>query len=221
MGITRAQALKGIAAGMSCVGCGIWAQGSNTRMTNPRLYSFAGGDQGSWAVTGQRPVMGGDFLAPVSRLRVVQGELMGSEQAKWVLRGVTSNERYITRGEKEALAAKQVAIGRPEATYGALIPIRKNAKWWAMTQDERRAVLEEQSHHVAKGLKYLPAIARRLHHCRDLANPGGFDFLTFFDYRKEDENAFEDLVAALRQTEEWKYVDLEVDVRLVRDGQAR
>jgi len=46
-----------------------------------------------------------------------------------------------------------------------------------LTQDERRAVFEEQSHHTAIGLKYLPATARRLHHCRDLGTEEPFDFL--------------------------------------------
>src|SRR5438477_5729245 len=29
-------------------------------------------------------------------------------------------------------------------------PIRKSAAWWALAQDERRAVLEERSHHIAE-----------------------------------------------------------------------
>ena len=134
-----------------------------------------------------------------------------------MLRGVTSNERYVTREEKGQLVAKQVVLGRPEATHAALIPIRKNAAWWAMTQDERRAVFEDRSHHIQTGLKYLPGVARRLHHCRDLAGQEPFDFLTFFDYPEAEASAFEDLVAALRATEEWKYVDREVDIRLVRE----
>jgi len=93
---------------------------------------------------------------------------------------------------------------------------RKNAKWWALTQNERRALFEDRSHHTAIGLKYLPAIARRLHHCRDLEGSEPFDFLTLFDYAKEDSAAFDDLSAALRATEEWKYVDREIDIRWIR-----
>jgi hypothetical protein len=87
-----------------------------------------------------------------------------------------------------------------------------------MTQDERRAIFEERSHHVQTGLKYLPAIARRLHHCRDLGERQPFDFITLFDYTKEDSASFEDMVAELRSSEEWKYVDREIDIRLIRDG---
>lgn len=61
-------------------------------------------------------------------------------------------------------------------------------------------------------MKYLPAIARRLYQSRDLGEP--FDFLTYFEYAPEHSTMFEELVAMLRETEEWKYVEREVDVRL-------
>ena len=83
-----------------------------------------------------------------------------------------------------------------------------------MAQDERRAVLEEQSRHIAVGLEYLPAVARRLHHSRELGEP--FDFLTWFEYAPEHAQAFDELVGRLRKTEEWRYVDREIDIRLTR-----
>jgi chlorite dismutase len=187
-------------------------------VTNPRLFSFVGGAAGPWAVTSVKAVVG-DPLPEVARLDVVNATApKPTADSGWVLRGVTSNERYATRTEKDKLVARQVALGRPAATRAALIPIRKSAKWWALTQDERRAVFEEQSRHVQIGLKHLPTVARRLHHCRDLDPAEPFDFITLFDYAPADAAAFEDLVAALRASEEWKYVDREVDVRLARDG---
>ncbi len=75
-------------------------------------------------------------------------------------------------------------------------------------------MFEEQSNHISLGLEYLPAIARRLHHSRDLDEP--FDFLTWFEYAPEHSDAFEELVRRLRETREWQYVDREVDVRLIR-----
>jgi len=75
---------------------------------------------------------------------------------------------------------------------------------------------EESSHHVATGLEYLPAVARRLHHGRDLAEP--FDFLTWFEFAPADSAGFEELVQRLRATEEWTYVEREVDIRLTRQA---
>ena len=187
---------------------------------NPRLFTFVGGKAGGLRVVQSKAVVG-EPLPGAERLEIVNAAAPRSpalpDGAAWVLRGVTSNERYVTRPEKDQLAAKQAAIfTRPGATRAALIPIRKSAKWWAMTQDERRAVFEERSKHLTLALKYVPAVARRLHHCRDLGEGEPFDFLTLFDYAEADAAAFEDLVAALRATEEWKFVDREADIRLVR-----
>ena len=77
-------------------------------------------------------------------------------------------------------ANKQEMLLRPQATRAALIPIRKTAAWWDLAQDERRAIFEEQSRHIGIGMEYLPAVARRLHHSRELGEP--FDFLTWFEY---------------------------------------
>ncbi len=127
-----------------------------------------------------------------------------------------------SRAEQDQLAKVLAPLGRPEATAGALIPIRKSPAWWALSQDQRREIFEERSHHTAASLRFLPAIARRLHHCRDLGpSPDGrtepFDFLTWFEYAPEHESLFDELVAILRGTEEWKYVDREVDIRVRRE----
>ena len=105
-------------------------------------------------------------------------------------------------------------LRRPEATCAALIPIRKSDAWWDLAQDERRTIFESASHHISASLRYLPAIARRLYHSRDLGEP--FDFLTWFEFAPEHAAAFDELVATLRATAEWTYVEREVDIRLSR-----
>ena len=133
----------------------------------------------------------------------------------WRLAGVASHVRYVERAEKERLPPVQAALGRPEATCAALIPIKKSAAWWELTQEERRKIFEDKSRHIASSLKYLPAIARQLYHCRDLGEP--FDFLTWFEYAPEHATQFEELVRMLRATEEWNYVEREVDLRVERE----
>jgi hypothetical protein len=207
----------GAAAGLCATAAAAGAEADKGgAAVNPRLFSFVGGKSGGWSVDSIKTVVGNPLPA-VERLDIVAGAVLRMpDDAKWILRGVTSNDRYVTRSEKDSLVAKQAALGRPDAAHAALIPIRKSAEWWALTQDERRAIFEEQSKHVAIGLKYLPAVARRLHHCRDLSEAEPFDFLTLFDYAKADTAAFDDLVAALRETKEWKFVEREIDIRLVR-----
>lgn len=179
-----------------------------------RLFSFAGGEQGVWRV--ERVVaICGETLPQVSRFSMLEGDA-GSD-AIWRLRGITSNERYVERAEKDALVAKQEGLGRQQASCAALIPIRKSAAWWALTQDERRAIFEAKSEHIQIGMRYLPAIARRLHHCRDLGENEPFDFLTWFEFAPADASAFDKMLAALRATPEWGFVEREVEVRLVME----
>ena len=146
----------------------------------------------------------------------MQAGAADSPGAAWQLRGVVSNTRYTTTEELRRLNAASPTLGRPEATRAALIPIRKSDAWWSLAQDERRAIFEERSGHIAKSMGYLPAIARRLHHARDLGGP--FDFLTWFEFAPGDAGAFDDLLATLRASEEWRYVEREVDIRLTRDS---
>jgi chlorite dismutase len=182
-------------------------------MARPLLVSFISGASGPWQIDRIDAVIG-DGLPSAERLDIVEGrESNPTGVSLWTLRGFTSNSRYTNRSEADALLAKQPPLGRPQATRAALIPIRKTDAWWDLSQDERRDIFEEQSRHISFGLN-LPAIARRLHHSRDLTEP--FDFLTWFEYAPEYSDAFEELVRRLRETREWQYVDREVDIRLIR-----
>jgi chlorite dismutase len=173
---------------------------------------FVGGESGAWRVVRQTAPIG-EALPNVPMLRVIE-DAGARPSGRWTLRAVTSNARYVTREETSALRAVQAGLGRPEATRAVMIPMTKSPDWWALAQDERRAIFEERSRHVAGTLKYLPAIARRLHHGRDLGEP--FDFVTWFEHAPEHEAAFDELVGMLRETEEWRYVIREVELRLVR-----
>jgi hypothetical protein len=183
-----------------------------------RLFAFVGGEIGVWRIVRIDTVVGAS-IPSAPRLDIVSGSTSSPPQAaQWLLRGITSNERYVVRDEKDRLVAKQPGLGRAAATCAALIPIRKSASWWSLPQDERRRIFEEQSSHVHVGLQYLPAIARRLHHCRDLSENEPFDFLTWFEYAPGDEGAFDQLVARLRASPEWTFVDREIDIRLIRES---
>ena len=77
-------------------------------------------------------------------------------------------------------------------------------------------MFEETSKHNTIGMKALPAIARRLHHCRDLEAQAEFDFITLFDFAPEHEAVFNQLLAELRTTEEWGFISSEVEIRLIK-----
>ena len=188
------------------------------RFHTAMFTTFRGGQSGAWRVVSQAAVKGAGLL-PTPALSIVDAESIAlpilPSQTSWRLAGVASHLRYTERSEKDQLVAIQAGLGRAEATCAALIPIRKSQAWWDLTQEERRQIFEDKSRHIADSLKYLPAIARQLYHCRDLGEP--FDFLTWFEYDPANAALFEELVAMLRATEEWTYVEREVDLRLERE----
>ena len=174
--------------------------------------SFIGGAQGAWRVTAQHAVAG-PALPHATALTVCEGALTVPEPV-WTLRGVASHLRYTTRQEREELVARQEGLGRPESSCAAMIPLRKSPAWWALAQDERRRIMVDSSQHFSVGMRYLPAVARKLYQSRDLGED--FDFITWFEYAPQHAAAFEELLRALRSTAEWHYVDREVDFRMVR-----
>lgn len=186
-----------------------------------RVFTFIGGTSGPWKVEKVRCLAGAPMRVAerisVRSEPVAEAIPERASGATWVLSGATSNDRYVERHEKSALADRQQGLGRAAAVCAALIPIRKTVEWWLLAQDERRAIFEAQSRHIAIGMEYLPAIARRLHHCRDLGLDAPFDFLTWFEFAPEDEAAFESLLLELRASAEWQYVDREIEFRLRRD----
>lgn len=177
--------------------------------------SFVGGEVGTYRVLCMQTLAG----APLATVPAVTAyaQHVSAEQhpgAAWVLRGTSTHARYVEAAELKRLSAVQPPLGRENCTHAALIPIRKSDAWWDLPQDERRLIFEERSRHIAATLKYLPAVARRLHHARELGEP--FDFLTWFEYAAEHAELFEELVQSLRRSEEWRYVEREVDIRLLK-----
>ena len=168
-----------------------------------------------WRVLSIRPVQG-DVLPEAEKIGVYRGDEPLPLESQWTVSGVISNTRYVERPEQQELTSKQAPLGRSEATMAALIPIRKTAAWWNLTQEERRNIFEKKSHHITEGIRYLPSVARQLYHSRDIGEP--FDFLTWFEYAPEYSVAFEELVRTLRKTEEWQFIEREIDIRLVRES---
>src|SRR3982751_1208482 len=91
--------------------------------------AFRAGSTGQWRVDRVAAIMGAP-LEQAPALDVVEGDGAHADDAIWTLRGVTSNERYVTRRERASLTTKQQPLGRPEATRAVLIPIRKSDAWW-------------------------------------------------------------------------------------------
>lgn len=114
-----------------------------------------------------------------------------------------------------------VRVSAPESgPVAVLIPIQKSNEWWSLAQNERQAYFESsaQAGHIAIGKKYAARIYRRLYHARYLAH-SEWDFLTYFEFPSEDQGAFLELLAALRdraQNPEWVFVERELEIWMTR-----
>lgn len=174
------------------------------------VWFHGAADSGQWRIETIKGVVG-TALAPARYLRI---DDKGADAAcAWSLHAVVSNLRYTTAPERREMQAKQAGLGRADSLVAVLIPISKSPTWWALAQDERRAIYE-RSNHTPIGLDYLPGIARQLHHGRDLG--AEFDFLTWFEFAARESDAFRDLLGRLRATEEWSYVERETEIWLSR-----
>lgn len=164
-------------------------------------FSFIGGDRGSWEVVSVERVVG-EILEPTPYFEVRNEYLMRLPvDFRWMLRGVASGNGY--------------ACGTG-ATCAAFIPVKKNREWWEMPHEERLCISGARHGATHDRSADFPRIAKQFHHSRDLGEP--FDFLTWFEYAPSDSGALEDFLSLLRSTEEWKYVEREVDVRLAMRG---
>src|SRR5687768_8822703 len=106
--------------------------------------TFVAGESGGFSVESISAIKG-EGLGSAPRLdRVETPDFPHVPGAAWLLRGIRSHERYVELAEKLKLAAIQPPLDRPDARCATLIPIKKNAKWWSLAQDERRRLFEEQ-----------------------------------------------------------------------------
>jgi hypothetical protein len=188
-------------------------------MSTSILVTMIAGSVGPYRITKRTAVLGeglsGHGTPEPTHLSVEPGHLtVLPANSAWALKGATGAQRYTERRELDRLVAVQPGLGREEASAGAMIAIRKTDAWWALAVDERRAIFEARSRHIEDSMRFLPAIARRLYHSRELGE--SFDFLTWFEFAPVHAALFDELLAQLRRSEEWRYVDRELELRLAR-----
>lgn len=177
-------------------------------------FSFIAGDRGSWEVLSMLPVIG-QSLEPAPFFDIRNEYLMRAPvDIRWLLRGVTSRRSFADAPGNFCEMLPQPQLGRPCATCAAFIPVKKCLAWWELNESEKREIHDMESNKTARWLKHSNGIARQFHHSRELGEP--FDFLAWFEFSPKESGAFEEMMSSLRESEEWKYVEREVDVRLAK-----
>jgi hypothetical protein len=129
------------------------------------------------------------------------------------LRGVVQHLHYTTIEERTDLSARsRTELPASPTTTAVLIPIRKSAEWWELAHDQRSAHFHGA--HTPIGAPYVERIFRKLYHARYLGSP--YDFLTYFEFPQESAGDFRELLAGLRSTPEWNYVEDEFEVWMTK-----
>jgi chlorite dismutase len=113
--------------------------------------------------------------------------------------GITKALNYIT---KEKSAELNTGLGSAKYTgdapkYAVVIPVKKNAEWWNLSDEQR---LKELEVHTLPTLAYLVNVKRKLYHATGLDDT---DFITYFE--TNDLGAFNNLLLALAKVPENKY----------------
>ena len=113
--------------------------------------------------------------------------------------GMTKDLNYITKDKSPNLNARLTGATYRDATprYAFVIPVKKNADWWNLTDEQR---LKEMETHTLPTLANLVNVKRKLYHSTGLDDT---DFITYFE--TADLGAFNNLMLALAKVPENKY----------------
>lgn len=113
--------------------------------------------------------------------------------------GMTQALNYITKDKSPNLNAGLIGATYSDATprYAFVIPVKKNADWWNLTDEQR---LKEMETHTLPTLANLVNVKRKLYHSTGLDDT---DFITYFE--TADLDAFNNLMLALAKVPENKY----------------
>jgi chlorite dismutase len=112
-----------------------------------------------------------------------------------VLHGLTKKANYVP-GFPDKMKADLKAPSE-SGPYAAVIPIRKDADWWALPQDQRLAMMQE---HTEAALPYHKTVKRKLYHSTGLDD---FDFITYFETAKLED--LHSLILALSKVKEARH----------------
>ncbi|MCE3223958.1 MAG: cld1 [Nitrospira sp.] len=113
------------------------------------------------------------------------------------LHGLTKKAAYVPGFPDQMKMDLKAPSEAGTKSYAIVIPIRKDADWWALDQNTRLALMQE---HTQAALPYLNAVKRKLYHSSGLDD---FDFITYFETEKLDE--FHGLIRALEQVKEYRH----------------
>ena len=126
------------------------------------------------------------------------GSLFGKHlNTAGVMHGMTKKANYVP-GMPDNLKAELKTPSEPGSKpYVIVIPIRKDADWWSLSQEQRAAMMQE---HTEASLPYHKTVKRKLYHSTGLDD---LDFITYFETSRLED--FHSLILALEKVKEFRH----------------
>jgi chlorite dismutase len=128
----------------------------------------------------------------------LQGSLFGKHLTdSMIFSGLTKKAIYVP-GMPDNLKAELKIPSEPgPQPYVIVIPIRKDADWWSLPQEQRAAMMKE---HTEASLPYHKTVKRKLYHATGLDD---LDFITYFETSRLED--FQSLILALEKVKEFRH----------------
>ena len=114
-----------------------------------------------------------------------------------ILNGLSKKANYVPGFSDEMKAGLKVKSDPGPKPYAIVIPITKNAEWWALDQDKRMAMMKE---HTEASMSYQKTVKRKLYHSTGLDD---LDFITYFETSNLED--FHSLILAMEGVKEFQY----------------
>lgn len=114
-----------------------------------------------------------------------------------IFSGLTKKANYVP-GMPDNLKAELKTPSEPGSKpYVIVIPIRKDADWWALSQEQRAVMMQE---HTEASMPYHKTVKRKLYHSTGLDD---LDFITYFETSRLED--FQSLILALEKVKEFRH----------------
>jgi chlorite dismutase len=128
----------------------------------------------------------------------LQGSLFGKHlTGSTIFSGLTKKPNYVPGMPDNIKAELKVSSDPGPKPYVIVIPIRKDADWWSLSQEQRGAMMQE---HTEAALPYSKTVKRKLYHATGLDD---LDFITYFETSRLED--FQSLILALEKVKEFRH----------------
>ena len=128
----------------------------------------------------------------------LQSSLFGKHlDGAGVMHGVTKKANYVASMPDSLKAELKIPSDPGPKPYVIVIPIRKDADWWSLSQEHRETMMQE---HTEAAVPYSKTVTRKLYHATGL---GDLDFITYFETSRLED--FQSLILALEKVKEFRH----------------